>query len=200
MKKIIIAILMSVCMLLPVSAKTLKGGVSLNWDNLTQTEITEDINKVRNQIFDGKEISNKDKKEFKNTIKSFKKDTDRNTNLSLAAAGGGELSDRIVVPFFYKKYLYAYGIIYKNNMKTCYYYNALGWLFTVEYFEKDYGEFPVTSYQYKANGVLISAVHNISDVDQYMYKKDGSFIGRWFEENYYNGNGRVVMTRTLPKK
>ena len=184
----------------PIYAKTLKGAVSLNWDNLTQTEITEDINNVRNQIFDGKEISNKNKKEFKNTINPFKKDTERETNLLLASSGGGELSDRIVVPFFYKKYLYAYGIIYKNDLKTCYYYNALGGLFSIEYFEKDYGEFPVTSYQYKTNGVLAAAVHNISEVDQYMYRADSSFIGRWLGENYYDGHGKVVMTRTLPQK
>ena len=59
MKKIIIAVLLSVFTLLPLSAKTLKGGVSINWDNLTQTEITEDINKVRSQIFDGKNISSR---------------------------------------------------------------------------------------------------------------------------------------------
>ena len=200
MKKIIITILIYAFFILPVSSKTLKGGVSLAWDNLTQTEITEDINNVRRKIFDGKEISDKDKKDFKQRIKSFRKDSDRKSNLYYATAGGGELPDRIVVPFFYKKYLLAYGIIYKKDLRTCYYYNALGKLFSVEELEKDYGDFPVTSYQYKTNGTLEAVVYNISEVDQYMYKPDKTFTGRWFEENYYNGKGEVKVTRVLPQK
>lgn len=200
MKKFLTAIFVCIFLILPISAKTLKGGVSLAWDNLTQTEITEDINNVRRLIFDGKEISDKDKKEFKKIISPFRKDADRKTNLSIAAAGGGELSDKIVVPFYWKKYLLAYGIIYKKDLKTCYYYSALGGLFSIEYLEKDYGEFPVTSYQYKTSGVLTAVVYNISEVDQYMYKPDKTFTGRWFEENYYNGRGKITMTRTLPQK
>ena len=183
-----------------VLAKTLKGGVSLSWDNLTQTEITQDIENVRGIIFGGGEIADKNKKELKNELKSYKKDKSRVENYMFASSGGGELSDRIVVPFYYKKYLYAYGIIYKKDLKTCYYYTALGGLFTVEYFEKDYGNYPVISYQYKKNGSFIAAVYNISDVDQYMYEKNSKFIGRWLDENYYNEQGKVIMTRTLPKK
>lgn len=200
MKKIFLYVCLCLIFTFPSMSKTLKGGVSIDWDNLSQAEITQDIQDVRTKIFEGKTFSNKDKKEFKNAIKPFRKDINRKENYLYAAAGGGELSDRIVVPFYFKKYLISYGIIYKNDLKTCYYYTALGGLFAVEYFEKDYGEFPVTSYQYKTNGILAGIVHNISDVDQYMYKKDGAFIGRWFEENYYNGSGKIVMTRTLPEK
>ncbi|MCR4880593.1 MAG: hypothetical protein K6A44_01390 [bacterium] len=200
MKKIVLTIMAAFVLLVPVSAKTLKATVSLSWDNLTQTEITQDIDAVRAKIFDGKDIQDKDKKEFKNEVKPYKKDRAYKENYLFAESGGGEVSDKIVVPFFYKKYIYAYGIIYKNDLKTCYYYTALGRLFTVEKFEKNYGEFPVTSYQYKTNGVLLAVVYNISDVDQYMYSKDSSFVGRWYKENYYNGNGKVVMTRTLPEK
>ena len=191
---------MLVCLALPADAKTLKGGVSLSWDNLTQTEITRDIEKVRELIFGGGEIANKDKKELKAELQEYKKDKNRVENYMFASSGGGELSDKIVVPFFYKKYLYAYGIIYKNDLKTCYYYTALGGLYYVEYFEKDYGNYPVVSHQYKKNGSFNAAVYNISDVDQYMYKKNSKFIGRWLNENYYDEHGKVVMTRTLPKK
>ena len=180
-------------------AKTLRGCISLEWDNLSQTEITEDIDNVRGKIFDNGEILNKNKKEFKRQTKPFKRDVQYKEDYLFAESGGGELSDKIVVPFYYKKYIYAYGVIYKNDLKTCYYYNALGYLFTIENFEKNYGEFPVVSYQYKTNGVVAAVVYNISDVDQYMYNSDKAFIGRWFGEKYYNGNGKVVMTRTLPK-
>ena len=151
-----------------VLAKTLKGGVSLSWDNLTQTEITQDIENVRGIIFNDKEISDKDRKELKAELKPFKKDKKLVENYMFASSGGGELSDKIIVPFFYKKYLYAYGIIYKNDLRTCYYYTALGGLRYVEYFEKDYGNYPVVSYQYQKNGEFKAAVYNISEVDQYM--------------------------------
>ena len=185
--------------IVPVYAKTLKGTISLDWDGLSQTEITQDINDKRDITF-SKELSISDKKEFKNRIKQYKKDSNRKDNYKFANSGGGELSDRIVVPFFYKKYLYAYGIIYKDNLRTCYYYNAFGGLFNVEYFEKDYGIFPVISYQYKPNGNFMAAVYNITDIDQYMYNQDKNFIGRWYKENYYNGSGKITMTRTLPEK
>lgn len=184
---------------MPISAKTLKGSVSLDWDGLSQTEITQDIENVRGIVF-SKELSDFDKQEFKNQIKPHKKDKNKVENYMLASSGGGELSDKIIVPFFYKKYLYAYGIIYKNDLKTCYYYNAFGGLYQIEYLEKDYGTFPVVSYQYNKKGALSAAVYNISDVDQYMYKTDKKFAGRWYKENYYNGSGKVIMTRTLPEK
>ena len=93
---------------MPVCAKTLKGVVSLSWDNLTQTEITNDIENIREKIFGEKELVVRDKKEYKNEIKQYRKDKNIKENYIYANSGGGELSDRIVVPFFYKKYLYAY--------------------------------------------------------------------------------------------
>lgn len=197
MKKIILIFLFSFFLLSPISGKTLQGGVSLSWDGLSETEILQDILDVKFLVFEGREIS--DKKGFKQIIKPYKKDNNNKDNYMFALSGGGELSDKIVVPFFYKKILYAYGIIYKDDKRTCYYYNAMGSLFSVEYFDKDYGDFPVTSYKYKVGGKLNSAVYNVSENDQYIYKKNGSFVGRWHNENYYDGKGKIVLTRNLPQ-
>ena len=98
-----------------------------------------------------------------------------------------------------KKLLYGYGVVYKNDLTHCYYYNALGRLFVVEKFNKNYNEYPVVSYQYDKKGKLKTAVYALGAFDEYVYNPKGIFLGRWYKENYYNSRGNIVITRILPE-
>lgn len=201
MKKIlsIFIFIMSFC-IFPAFSEPLQGSVAFNWDKLTQTERDEDIQATASKVFTKDIVLEYDKDKFESDIKDFKRDKNFKDNILYAKQGITNIEDRILVPFFYKNILYAYGIIYRKDLKTCYYYTAMGGLFVVEKFAKKYNDFPVNSYQYTKTGILKSAVYNVDDFDQYMYTSSAAFVGRWYRENYYNARGKVIMTRTLPPK
>ena len=181
------------------AAEAVKGEVSFNWDKLSQTERDNDILAVKNKIFTKDVVYSYDSNEFEQKYSAYKKDASYKANMLLAKLGKTDLEDRILVPFYVKKLLYGYGIIYKSDLKRCYYYTALGGLFNIEIFQNDYNKYPVVSYQYDKKGRLNSAVYSVSDIDEYMYAVNGTFVGRWYKENYYNSKGKVIMTRTLPQ-
>lgn len=197
---LILALLVFASLSFSVSAaNTIKGEVSFNWDKLTQTERDNDILAVKNKVFTENVIYSYDSAEFEKKYALYKKDASYKANMVLAKLGKNDLDDRVLVPFYLKKLLYGYGIIYKSDLKHCYYYSALGGLFIVEIFQHDYNKYPVISYQYDKKGRLTSAVYSVSDIDEYVYALNGTFLGRWYKENYYNANGKVIMTRVLPK-
>ncbi len=180
-------------------AETLKGSTEFIWDKLTQTERDADISQIMSKVVTEDIVLNYDKTEFQNKYEEFKKDKNNKINYISVKLGKNNFTDRIIVPFYAKKILYGYGIIYKNDLKTCYYYTAMGGLFSVELFEKDYNDYPVASYQYDKKGRLTSAVYSLSQNDEYMFTPGGIFLGRWYGENYYTSKGKVMMTRHLPE-
>lgn len=203
MKKIIVLIfLLSIFCGLNFSVlatEKIEGSTSFTWDKLTQTERDTDIQTIRKKIFTGNVVYSYDKDVFEKKYADFKKDYNYKENMIYAKIGFNNLEDRIIVPFYWKKLLYGYGIIYKKDLKHCYYYTALGSLFTIEIFERSYDKYPVVSYQYNKKGRLTSGVYSLSDFDEYMYNPSGIFLGRWYKENYYNAKGKIVMSRILPE-
>lgn len=187
------------CINFTVIAETLEGKVDFTWDKLTQTERNNDILNIKEKIFTDNIIYAYEKEAFQKEISEIKKDSNYKMNIIAAKIGKTNLSDRIIVPFYAKKLLYGYGLIFRKDLKRCYYYNALGGLFVIENFEKNYNDYPVASYQYNTKGKLTSVVYSLSEVDEYMYSADGIFLGRWYKENYYNYKGKVMMTRVMPE-
>lgn len=198
-KKIFIISLLTFMFIMPAGAETLQGEISFTWDKLSQSERDDDIANIKDKIFLNKINFEYDKKEFKKSYKKFFKDKNYKENMFHAGNGKSDLGDRIVVPFYFKKILYGYGLIYKNDLKHCYYYSALGGLFIVEIFEKDYNDYPVVSYHYNKSGKMVGTVYAKSSADDYIYAPDGRFIGRWYKENFYGKEGNVKMTRILPE-
>ena len=182
-----------------LSAETLSAGISFTWDKITQEERDNNIVEVRQKVITDDILLNFDKDVFEEKYANFKKDNTYKENVIAAKLGFTDQEDKILVPFYVKKYLYGYGVIYKNDLTHCYYYNALGRLFVVEKFDKNYNEYPVVSYQYDKKGKLKAAVYAQDEYDEYVYNPKGIFLGRWYKEHYYNSRGNIVITRILPE-
>lgn len=188
--------------ILPAFAQTtiLEGTVEFDWPKLTQTNRDEEIQDLKNQLFTDKLIRKFDKNVLKEKYMPFKNDTNYKMNMYYLTTNQTNLPDRLIAGFYMKKILYAYGVIYKKDPTHCYYYNAIGHLFSVEIFDKNYDDYPVASTQYYMNGKLSSVVYAQSAYDEFVYDGNGNFLGRWYQDKYYNNKAKVIMTRELPYK
>lgn len=197
MKKLLIF----VCFLFlasPVFAQQpLEAGISFDWISKTQMQRDENIGQIHDILFENETLKKYPKAEFKEQYKTFLKDENHVNNYFDIAGGKKEDADKKYAGFFLKNgLLVAYGIQYKNNMKNIYYYDAMGNLRYVDIFSDNYPNFPYSSSQYRINGELVGKFYFLSDYDQYIYDPDGKFKGRWYKENMYNRNAKVIMTRS----
>ncbi|MDD3593445.1 MAG: hypothetical protein PHX18_02340 [Candidatus Gastranaerophilales bacterium] len=205
MKKIKILIIFILFMfvytpLMLANAAVLEGGVEFNWPKLTQNDRDLEIQNLKDRLFTDKLVRTMDKNYLKEKYNDFQKDPNYPMNMYYLKTGQTNLQDRLIAGFYMKKILYAYGVIYKKNPKHCYYYNAIGNLFSVEIFDKNYNDYPVSSAQYYMNGKLGSVVYAQSEYDEFVYNDKGKFLGRWYQDKYYNNKAKVIMTRELPYK
>lgn len=196
MKKILILIF-AACIILPAWAEQLEGGVSFDWISKSQIQRDANIQDVHNILFEGETIKKYSSKEFKQKYAGFIKDKDHMSNYEEIANGKTEDETKKFSGFFLKNgLLVAYGIQYKNNPKNIYYYDAMGNLRYIDVFSDDYPEFPYMSSQYRVNGELVGKFYFVSDYDQYIFDESGKFKGRWYKENMYNRNAKIIMTRS----
>lgn len=178
-------------------AKPYEVGIEFDWISKTQLQRDENIAQIQNSLFSAATVTKYPKKEFREKYTKFLKDKDHLTNYEEISHGKKEDSDKNYCGFFLKnKLLIAYGIQYKNNMKNIYYYDAMGGLRWLDAFSDNYPNFPYTSYQYDVNGKLVAAYYYVSDIDQYVFGPNKSFMGRWYKEKMYNKNAKVIMTRS----
>ncbi len=189
-------ILVLIIFSLPVSALTLEGSAEFDWIDLKQVQRDEQISKIHSEIFNEDLVKRYDKKEYRQRYKDFLKDTNFKQTRYEIMSGNKETQEKIINAFFAKKLLYAYGIIYKSDLYHCYYYDALGNLFNIEIFEKPYNEYPLVSKQYDKNGKLNAVIYKKGNADEFVYNADGKFLGRWYINNYYNRNGKIIMKRS----
>lgn len=180
----------------PAFSLTLEGSAEFDWIDLKQAQRDEQISKIHSEIFDEGLIKTYDKKEFRNEYKDFLKDTDFKQTRQEIMNGEKETQEKIISAFFAGKILYAYGIIYKSDLYHCYYYDALGNIFNIEIFEKPYNEYPLVSKQYDKNGKLEAVIYKKGEADEFVYNENGKFLGRWYINNYYNKNGKIIMKRS----
>ena len=192
----ILYILVLIIFSLPVSALTLEGSAEFDWIDLKQVQRDEQISKIHSEIFNEDLVKRYDKKEYRQRYKDFLKDTNFKQTRYEIMSGNKETQEKIINAFFAKKLLYAYGIIYKSDLYHCYYYDALGNLFNIEIFEKPYNEYPLVSKQYDKNGKLNAVIYKKGNADEFVYNADGKFLGRWYINNYYNRNGKIIMKRS----
>ena len=195
MKKFLFAF---VLIFLPLAtlAQPLKGEVTFDWLSKSQLEINENINEIRNTIFTDDVVRKYSKKDFRQQYKDKLKNPNNLMDYEDISQGKTEDAEKNYCGFYWKKYLVAYGIQYKNNPTENLYYDALGRLKWVDKYAGNYPNFPYWSYQYDINGKLVAVYYFVSEEDQYVYLPNGTFQGRWFKDKMYNRKAKVVLTRS----
>jgi hypothetical protein len=207
MKKLIRLLLISFIFLtLPVYSKSMdtlqetfapiQCEITFDWISKTQMQRDENIAKIRDLLFSEETVLKYNKKEFKSKYAQFFKDKNSKQNYIEILNGKKEDENKYYCGFYWRKFLVAYGLQYKNNMKNIYYYDAMGNLRWVDVFSCEYPQFPYWSYQYDKLGKLVAAYYYLSDYDQYIFNPDKKFKGRWYKENMYNSKAKVIMTRS----
>lgn len=176
--------------------KVLQGVVEFDWITKTQIQRDENIEQVKNIVFNDDTIFKYDKNEFKSSIADFKKNKNFLNDYDEIKSGKKEDDEKYYCGFYWKKLLVAYGIQYKKDKTQVYYYDAMGTLRWIDKYSKQYPTFPYWVYQYDTKGRLNAVYYYVSDDDQYVYSPKKEFQGRWYKDKLYNKNAKVVLTRS----
>lgn len=174
----------------------LTGNLVFDWLDITQAGRDTVIEKYKSQLFGEDTVFKYNKKEFKNEYKDFLKDPDYKRHYMLVKNNVKETDTENLCGFYRKNLLISYAIQYKNDLRTVYYYDAMGKLRYIDKFSENYPNFPYMSKQYRANGTLVSAIYVMSKDMQYMYNEDTSFKGAWYKDKMYDRNAKQVLTRS----
>lgn len=173
----------------------LTGNLVFDWLDISQIQRDEVIEKYKSELFGEDTIYKYDKKGFKEEYKDFLKDNDYKRHYMLVSNNVTETDTENLCGFYRKKILISYAIQHKNDLRTVYYYDALGKLRYVDKFSENYPNFPYMSKQYRANGTLVSAIYFMSHDMQYMYNSDKSFKGAWYKDKMYDSRAKQILTR-----
>lgn len=198
MKKILLFIAIFVA--LPVFAENnlmLNGYASFDWAEKTQFERDANISKIKGIIYRENIVKKYNKKAFKDEYKDFLKDKDFKKHYIEITSGKKENSTERIAGFYTLngKLLYMYGIQYKNNMNTTYYYDMAGNLRYVDKMSENYPNYPYYSHQYRINGTLASSIYFTSLETQYVFKNE-KFKGVWYKDTMFDAKAKKIMTRT----
>ena len=170
--------------------------VAFDWFDIPSDDKAKRVNEYREIIFGENSKINLSKEEFKKELSKYKKDTNFKHHYMLANNGVTEDEDAKYNPFYYKNgTLVIYAIMYNNDIHHALYYNPYGKLYYVDITSDNYPDYPYYSMQYDRKGNLKSAVYFVSHDIQYMYNTQGDFIGVWYKDKMYNGDGKEISTR-----
>lgn len=209
MKKILILLILTF-LALPVGAKQkpkttiwtdgnmpIECHITFDWISKTQLQRDQNIAEIQKKLFNEKTVLKYSKKEFTAKYKEFSKDKNSMQHYMAVSSGIKEDADNYYAGFFLKNgLLIAYGIQQKTDLKHIYYYDAMGHIRYIDIYSDSYPEFPYYALQYNTSGKLIGTIYFISAEDQYIFNPDKTFKGRWYQENLYNRNARVILTRS----
>lgn len=175
----------------------LNGNVSFDWAEKTQFERDENITKVKNLIYKDEIIKKYPKNEFMEKYKDFLKDKNLEKHYKEIINGKKQNETERLAGFYTKnnKFLYMYGIQYKNDIYTTYYYDLMGNLRYVDVMSENYPNYPYYSHQYRINGQLVGSIYFTAYDTQYVFK-NGKFKGIWFKDTMFNANAKKILTRT----
>ena len=170
--------------------------VPFDWFDISDKEKTARINDYSEIIFGENSKIYLSKAEFNKELSKYKKDKDFKHHYMLANNGVTEDEDAKYNPFYYKNNtLVIYAIMYNNDPHHALYYNPYGKLFYVDITSDEYPNFPYYSMQYDRKGNLKSAIYFVSHDIQYMFNAKKEFIGIWYKDKMYNGDGKEISTR-----
>lgn len=174
----------------------LTANLVFDWLDITQAGRDAVIEKYKSELFGEDTVYKYDKKEFRNEYKDFLKDADYKRHYMLVSNNVTETDNENLCGFYKGKVLISYAVQYKKDLRTVYYYDALGKLRYVDKFSENYPNFPYMSKQYRANGTLVSAIYIMSKDMQYMYNDDDSFKGAWYKDKMYDARAKQILTRS----
>lgn len=174
----------------------LTGNLVFDWLDISQVDRDSVIEKYKSELFGVDTIYKFNKKEFRAEYKNFLKDADYKRHYMLVRSNVKETDSENLCGFYKGNLLISYAIQYKNDLRSVYYYDALGNLRYVDKFSENYPNFPYMSKQYKANGELVSAIYFMSHDMQYMYNHNAEFQGAWYKNKMYDRHAKQVLTRT----
>jgi len=175
----------------------LNGNVSFDWATKTQFERDKNISSIKSIIYKDDIVKKYPTKEFKTQYKNFLKDENYKKHYEEILAGKKEDSEARLAGFFMSndRILYMYGLQYKNDIYTTYYYDALGNLRYIDKMSENYPNYPYYSHQYRINGKLAGSIYFTAYDTQYVFK-NGEFKGVWFKDTMFNSKAKKIMTRT----
>ena len=135
-----------------------------------------------------------DKKIFKNYLKDpYKKE-----NLEAISKSQYEFEfERYLCPFYYKKLLISYAVIYHDDPLRVYYYNIMGNLVKFEIVEAGY--YPKRTFSYSRFGNLLTVNFDIDGQEQFMYEDNGKLIAHWVDESYEGKHSMILSKITRGK-
>ena len=172
-KRIITLLIISILMIvLPVEAKTLKG------------EVRYTVKQAREEAFSNVEYTLPE-----SIIKSNLIDPNYKENKKAIKIGATELSDRFITIFSDGEY----GVIYKNNFYFEYYYSSKGKLISIG--KRNRLIYPVITYIYNQYNELTTVSLIVNETNTYNFRPDGKLDSHWVNNNCYDINGNLVLTR-----
>lgn len=174
----------------------LEGNIEFDWIDITQVERDVIIQNYEAILFDKDTVLKYNKKEFKKEYRDFAKDPDYKRHYMLVYNNVKETDKENLCGFYKGNLLISYAVQYKSDLRSVYYYDALGKLRYIDKMSENYPNFPYSSKQYRANGKLVSAIYFISHDIQYMYNDDQSFKGVWYKDKMFNNKAKQILTRT----
>ena len=175
----------------------LQGKVNFDWAEKSQFERDLQIEEIKNTIYKDEFVKKYPKKAFKSDYADFLKDKNYKSNYFTLKSGKNETKDANLSGFFSKneKILFIYGIQYKNNIYTKYYYDAMGNLRYIDTFSTNYPNYPYFTHQYRIDGSLAGSVYFKDKDTQYIFKNE-KFSGVWFKNTMFNRKAKKIMTRS----
>lgn len=151
-------------------------------------EVEYNVNSAREEAFSEKPLT-PNKYVLQSNI------TDRNNleNKTTLLKGITEIKDRTLAYFSDG----SYGVMYKDNPTSVFYYNSNGILTHNEI--KDSLTYPYKTYKYNTYGKLVNITLRISEDETFIFKPSGEMIAHWKKENCYDENNNIIMTRKILK-
>ncbi len=135
-------------------------------------------NEVSAKIEAFKDIELKIEKDF---YRDYLKDKDYRENIELIEKHIHLVEGiRTICPFYLRKSLLSYAIVYLNEPNKVYYYNILGNLIKFDIIEKN--SYPRRTFGYSRYGNLINVAFEADKDEQFIYDKNGKLIAHWLGE------------------
>lgn len=175
----------------------LQGLATFDWATKTQFERDENINKIKNIIYKDNIVKKYPRKECKEKYKAFLKDENFKKHYIEISNGQKQNETERLAGFYTQKYniMYMYGIQFKNDIYTTYYYDMMGNLRYIDKMSENYPNFPYYSHQYRIDGKLAGSIYFTAYDTQYVFK-NGEFKGVWFKDTMFNAKAKKILTRT----
>ncbi len=169
--------------------------IQYDWIDKSIVEKEAMINEIHDIIFS---TVPEHRNDLRSLFKDKLKDKNHIDNYLAASAGYKEYKENKISAFFYRKMKnpYMYALQGKKDTSNAFYYDAMGDLRYVDFYNGDYPNYPYYTIQYRISGTPVSVVYSISEDCQYLFKPNGKFEGIWYKHNLYNKKNKIILKRT----